>query len=309
MGSQLLPLALAVVLGSSHVAPAERTLEVAGARRRFLLVAFAASAPTPRPLVLLLHGRGGSAERLIGLTGWPSPYSVWVDIAAREGLLLAVPASDGRQGWNDCRGTDTNPSSDDVGFLEAVVDAVAREHPVDHQRVYVVGTSNGGFMALRLAVERPKRFAGVAAIAAAMPTGGPCPAPTSPVPVLFMNGTRDGYVPFSGGPIARGRGSVLSTPASGALWVRVNGASPSAEPESLPDLDPDDGSRVTRERHHAGPAGAPVVLYRVEGGGHTEPSRRARYGGLLRRMSGQQNGDIEMAEEVWSFFRSLGARE
>jgi polyhydroxybutyrate depolymerase len=44
-----------------------------------------------------------------------------------------------------------------------------------------------------------------------------------------------------------------------------------------------------------------VALYRIIGGGHTEPSVEHRYRRLFRAVVGEQNHDIEMADEVWSF--------
>jgi polyhydroxybutyrate depolymerase len=46
------------------------------------------------------------------------------------------------------------------------------------------------------------------------------------------------------------------------------------------------------------------VLYEVRGGGHTEPSLTEHNRRLYKRIVGPQNRDIEMAEEVWSFFKN-----
>ena len=63
-----------------------------------------------------------------------------------------------------------------------------------------------------------------------------------------------------------------------------------------------DGGTIHIERYSGGKAGSEVVLYEVRGGGHTEPSRSERYGFLYRLVVGRQNGDMEMADEVWKFF-------
>ncbi|HVN75835.1 MAG TPA: hypothetical protein VMT19_05915, partial [Thermoanaerobaculaceae bacterium] len=41
-----------------------------------------------RPLVLVFHGHGGSAEQALGLNGKPSPLAVWLEIAEREGVVV-----------------------------------------------------------------------------------------------------------------------------------------------------------------------------------------------------------------------------
>jgi poly(3-hydroxybutyrate) depolymerase len=50
-----------------------------------------------------------------------------------------------------------------------------------------------------------------------------------------------------------------------------------------------------------------VEHYEVVGGGHTEPSVAQRYGPIYKAIVGSQNGDIEMADEVWSFFEQFKA--
>jgi polyhydroxybutyrate depolymerase len=175
---------------------------------------------------------------------------------------------------------------------------------VDRRKIYAVGSSNGGHMALRLAVERSNVFAAVAAIAAAMPADGlPCP-PSDPVPVLFMHGTKDPISRWSGGRVAgRGRGETQSVPDSVAWWVRHNRCRAEPEREVLPDRMKGDRSFVERQRFGFGLDDSEVVLYAIHGGGHTEPSRTERYGASIRVLLGNQNGDIEAAEEAWKFFR------
>lgn len=101
-------------------------------------------------------------------------------------------------------------------------------------------------MALRMAIERPREIAGVAAIVAAMPAKSQCAEPRVSVPVLFMNGTEDPILPFPGGPMRQGRGSVLSAEQSVEIWRRLAGASLPAKAIALPDISPDDSSRVER---------------------------------------------------------------
>ena len=47
-----------------------------------------------------------------------------------------------------------------------------------------------------------------------------------------------------------------------------------------------------------------VVLYRVAGGGHTEPSKNEHGRRAVLKILGTQNHDIEMAEELWKFFQT-----
>ena len=115
----------------------------------------------PLPVVVLLHGLGATAA-------WQSDYFLLGPLADAKGFLLALP--DGTRGagadrfWN---GTDAccdfdGLGVDDVRYLDALLDDVSAHHRVDPKRVYLIGFSNGGFMAHRFACERAARVAGFA---------------------------------------------------------------------------------------------------------------------------------------------------
>jgi polyhydroxybutyrate depolymerase len=290
-----------------------RSLAVDGTERQYLIYSPADARSAVKGIVVLLHGHGSSAEDLVGQgRGRAAPYRHWIGIADREQLVLIVPdgliGSDGRQGCNDCRAdAATNLQADDVGFIAKLVDSVAREYRIRRPRVFVVGTSNGGHMALRLAIEQPRLVAAVAAIVAAMPARSQCVEPTGSVPVLFMNGTSDPLLPYEGGPVggSRGgggdRGSVLSTEESVGIWRRLAGEALQSASTTFPDSSIPDSSHVVRTTYSKGDSPV-VVLYRIEGGGHSEPSPTERYARFYTDFAGPQNADIEMAPEVWSFF-------
>ncbi|GEM90322.1 alpha/beta hydrolase family esterase [Oceanithermus desulfurans] len=286
------------------------SLDHDGQARRYALYVPAQVGDAALPLVFSLHGGGVALEDQTGQSGFKSPFKLWMDLAEREGFYVVypegLPGAYGKPTWNDCRADSTvSSSADDVGFLLAVLERVAAAHPVDRGRVYASGMSNGGFMALRLAVEVPDPFAAVAAIGAAMPAASKCPLARRPVPVLFMNGTADPNLPYDGGVIGNPpdptHGTALSTPGSAAFWSQLAGAE-AAETHTFPDLDPDDGSTV-RYLSYRREGALWVRLYTVEGGGHAAPSLRERYSALYERYFGRQNHDIEAVEEVWRFFR------
>src|SRR5262245_6659794 len=118
-----------------------------------------------RPLVLVLHATGGSGPRTQWLTGFDAT-------ADTLGLIAVYPTGTRRNGrcceWNDDRPEGKAP--DDVGFLDAVIDAVASRHRVAPDRIYVTGLSNGGLMALRLACRRTGTYAAFAPVAATLTT-------------------------------------------------------------------------------------------------------------------------------------------
>lgn len=288
-----------------------QSITVGGLVRTFDLFVPSGLDADPVPLVLLLHGHGGDADQMTGFDGSAAPFRVWMDLAERDTFLVAYPdgviSPDGDTGWNDCRAdAQTNPSTDDVAFLDALVDQIALAFPIVPTRIHAAGVSNGGFMTLRLAAENPTRYTSVAAVISSLPAVPECPAPTSPVSVLFMNGTADPLVPWAGGVVhSPRRGTVISTPDSVRLLAEAIGTDPVPLVEDLPDLDPRDRSTVRRFTFDGGAQGTRVVLYAVLGGGHTTPSRAEQYHWLWELIVGPQNHDIESADAIWAFFEGL----
>jgi len=263
-----------------------------------------------RPLVFLLHGGGSKPDDLTGESGFISPYLVWMDIADREKFILVYPEGSinprGELGWNDCRAdTTNNPSLNDVDFIDALIDKMSHSFTIDSNRIYASGTSNGGHMVIRLALELSNKIAAIASVAAAMP-GVACNSPSRPISVLFMNGTSDPLLPFEGGEVAPnigGRGTVLSADESVNIWVRFNQTDSTSAITNFPDIDTEDSSTVHKATYSNGIEGTQVALYEITGGGHVEPSIREQYSSILELSLGKQNHDIEMADEIWKFFK------
>jgi homoserine O-acetyltransferase len=86
---------------------------------------------------------------------------------------------------------------DDFGFLTRVMDAVQADYATDTDRLYLLGNSNGGTMAMRLACDMPARFAAVAVITIQMPPGYEC-APERSLPLLHLYGAKDDTVGYDG---------------------------------------------------------------------------------------------------------------
>ncbi|MFZ5439630.1 MAG: alpha/beta hydrolase family esterase [Myxococcota bacterium] len=282
---------LLVLLACAHVEPrvdpslASGALIVDGRERTFLSWEAGAGAP----LVLALHGRLGTPAGMAKLSGL-------LPLAQRERFTVVFPAGIERS-WRDARevGPAAEQGVDDVRFLTGLIDEFVRRG-ADPSRVFVMGMSNGGFMALTLACRAGDRLAGLVSVTGALsrPLAEACPWPRR-VPVVFFLGTEDPLVPFEGGAMKQGRGEVLSAEDGARFFAAKNGCATSPELSALPDL-ADDGTRVELQRF-AGCA-APVGLYVVRGGGHAWPGGW-KY--LREAFVGRRSEDVNASEAAWRF--------
>jgi polyhydroxybutyrate depolymerase len=220
----------------------------------------------PLPLVVLLHGYGANGH----LQDLFFPLRRHVE---ERGWLYAVPHGTvdraGRRFWNAtdaCCNTWDVPV-DDVAFLRAVVEDVARVHPVAPGRVFLVGHSNGGFMGLRMACDASDLVAGVVSVAgAAQEDAARCPA-GAPVSVLQVHGSEDATILFEGGETDRAR--YPSARATTDLFARRNGCQDDGPVEGAPlDLVGDVATETRRLEYPGCPGSGAVELWRVEGAGH-----------------------------------------
>ncbi len=264
------------------------------------------------PIVFELHGGGIYIEDMTGESGYKSPYKLWMELSDRENFIVVypegLPGAYGKPTWNDCRADCiVNSNADDVHFISTLIDTLSSKYNIDQKRVYISGTSNGGFMALRLAVCLWNKITAVASVAAAMPAVSECPEPSHPISVLFMNGTDDNHMPYNGGIIGNppnpDHGTALSTDTSVKIWIKINQTDTIPEKYTFPDLDTSDGGIVEKFLYKNGNNGTQVVLYKINGGGHSAPSIQERYSSLYERYFNKQNHDIEATNEIWMFFK------
>lgn len=251
----------------------------------------------PAALVMVLHGGRGNAKKTVERTGFN-------EVADREGFLVAYPEGISNN-WNDGRST-ISSKADDVGFITSLIDHIAKQRNIDDKRVYVTGLSNGGTMTQRLACESPDRFAAFAAVIANMPSDLEAICKSKyPVPIMIINGKDDKLMPWAGGEIKKGRfsksggGAILSAEKTTQFWVNKNQCHDNFEQIKLPDKDPDDGTRIEMFKYAGCKNGTEVILYAVDGGGHTWPGSKIK---PAARISGKVSQDMNASEVIWGFF-------
>ncbi len=114
-----------------------------------------------KPLIVWLHGRGEAGEDNVAQLGWlfkfmfPPP---WI----RERypfFVLAVQCPSDNRWWT---GDGKEGSVDMVDVVASILEQTINDHPVDVDRISLVGISSGGTGCWNLAVRHPELFAAVA---------------------------------------------------------------------------------------------------------------------------------------------------
>ncbi|MFM8346474.1 MAG: alpha/beta hydrolase family esterase, partial [Bacteroidota bacterium] len=213
--------------------------------------------------------------------------------------------------WNDGRPTTPNQLGiDDVSFLNSVWYYLTLNYPVDDTRIYTTGISNGGFMSSRIGCELSNRIAAIAVVAATMEatTIAPGCVPGRPVPAMYIHGTSDSLVPFTGGEMTAGGtagGTILSHTQAVEKWVTNNNCNPVPVVTDLPDIS-NDGTTIKQRVFGGGTNGSEVVSYVVLNGGHTWP-QGLQY--LNELIIGKTSQDMNACEVIWTFFKRFNRTE
>lgn len=272
--------------------------------RSFLLYKPQQKTSSPLPLMIVLHGAGGTAEGMIKIT-----RQRFNRLADEKGFIVAYPKGI-RNTWNDGRDDDANyvfrEGIDDVGFISAVINYLSANSTADAGRVFVTGLSNGGFMCFRLACELSDKICGIAAVTASLPVEmkNRC-LPGKSVNIMIINGTKDHIVPYNGGDLiflGINRGKIMSSEETFRYWARKNGCTGKTRTEELPDTDHKDQTTVTSLSFSSCKSNTQVKLYTVINGGHTWPGG-SQY--LNSRFIGHTSHDISACDIIWNFFSTI----
>ncbi len=284
----------------------EVLLEWQGRRRRALVHSSRGAAPErAAPLVLMLHGGGGSAELAALASRWPevADRRRWI-VAFPEGVRPRPdePISFRRnpQFWSVRSGLadSEQPDVDDVGYLNALIDVLIARYPIDPRRVYASGFSNGGSMCFVLAASIAERLAAVAPVCGKLWRMDTRPA--RPVPVIYICGERDPLNPLGGGVVqspwgpTRAQGSVFDTVRQ---WCDACGLDDSPTLETV-------RQNVHLRRFGSRRAGVWLDFYVILGAGHCWP------GGIPvmnERIAGRHVEHPDATELIADFFADCAA--
>lgn len=279
--------------------PGDQRIEIqVGARTRSFLLHVPAKLVAPVPLVIAFHGGGGNASGYQKSTGLDR-------VADRAGFAVAYPDGTGKRTgsrrfltWNagDCCGAAQQQDSDDVGFTLALIDESAERLPIDRDRIYATGHSNGAMMTYRVAAEAAERFAAVAPVAGSMNVARFAPA--GPVAVLHIHSVDDPRAPYRGGLNQTGRFVIPHRDVEAQLerWRTNNLCQQTRE---LLEERKWQGHTAALYAWRDCAQGHEVALWKLTGAGHGWPGGRRQ---LPERIVGPETHVIDASEEVWAFF-------
>jgi polyhydroxybutyrate depolymerase len=239
----------------------------------------------PTPLVISMHGAGlwGAAQK---------ETSQWNDMADRQGFIVVYPSGVGVEGVRIWRAEPGSGLMKDVRFISELIDTLKASYNIDSTRIYANGLSNGGGMSFVLSCTMSDRIAAVGMVGAAQTLPWKWCTDNRPVPMITFHGTADRHVPYNGGSSWISSRPFPNVPRWVANWARRNrcAANP-IESTVAPD--------VTRREYTNCADDAAVVLYTVQGGGHTWPGGKP----LPEWFVGRTTHTINATSLMWEFFR------
>lgn len=210
---------------------------------------------TAVPLMLNFHGFDGEM----------GSYMEWAEmrpLAERDGSILVYPQGtllDGSTHWNAALpGGDNKSDADDLGYVRELLTRIDADYPLDFERIYATGYSNGGMMAVALACYASDMVASVGMVSGVqLDTSTTC-APIHPTGVITLHGTRDWVLPYEGSAELNSHQSAID------FWVAHN------QTDTTPTERSDThGSMTIQEYVYAGGTnGVSVEHYLYVGGDH-----------------------------------------
>ena len=211
-----------------------RTLQHDGIEREyFLYLPTSFNSENETPIVLMLHGYGGSATGIaLETSGGFNRYAEkmgYIVVYPQGTHFLARGSADKEQfisSWNELSGqkasgprgplckADAEPypcppecgscghcawaaCHDDIGFIKKLMEEIQLMFNSNAARQFLTGFSNGSMMSQRLACEMGEYWSAVALVSGRLPIGYSC-APGKPLPLLQINGMKDSSVPYDG---------------------------------------------------------------------------------------------------------------
>jgi polyhydroxybutyrate depolymerase len=231
------------------------------------------------PLVVVLHGYSSSSA------GIESYFQLTGQSDAR-GFLYAMPDGlkdhYGNQYWNatDACCDFDRTGVDDSAYLSHVISAIERSYTVD--RVFLIGHSNGAFMAIRMACEHADQITAVVGLNGAMWNDKTRCRPSRPVSFLDIRSNADGVIHYEGGLNgADGRTPYPSAATTDADWRDFDRCDQQAKQGAPLDLVPDLDGAETEVTSWSCAGHSTVETWQIMGGSHSPKLNTAFASGVV----------------------------
>lgn len=182
----------------------------------------------------------------------------------------------------------------DARFVRRLLVDLQRRWDIDGTRIFLAGSSIGGSLVYELGTLMADRIAAVAVVSGTMLVAAQ--APSRPVPIMHIHGTKDRRVPYEGGrgPATSESNDWPPVQAGFEWWRAVNGCT---APPMVDETKPGVKGRLWR-------GAADMELWLVEGGGHSWPGRRRDpASGEVAQAQG-----FSASEQIWRFFSTTPRR-
>jgi polyhydroxybutyrate depolymerase len=274
-------------------------------------------------LVVFFHGGGGNSYgnfRISCPGGDPKSPECMSGLSDREGFVVIYPNGTASKllpntrTWNAGGGNEyvcvsgdaCKANVDDVAYMRALLADLRSVVSIDAHRIYATGISNGAALSHRFACLMPDVFAAIAPVAGAnqYETTKQC-NPRERVAVMQIHGSEDTAWPYSGGvglleTLRKTDGVYASTETSTLNWATRNQCRLNPSITKLPEK-VNDGTSVTKIMYEGCVQNGDVILYKIEGGGHTWPS-----GWQYFPVStvGKTTRNLNANEVIWNFFKN-----
>lgn len=301
---------------------AQATKDCGPVTRRYLSYAPSSlTSPTDAPVVIVLHGSGADAESMRGFV----TQSRFEALADRDGFVVVygnaapsaatVPERPNGGSFRKTVGADTEIN--DVVYLELIVqDLVSRGAITGRNPVFLAGLSDGGGLVHIAGINDSSRYSGLALVS---PYPGSLPELPTSTPdsiikrVLLAYSLADPGLPAGFPP---------ELVPLGPAWARAIGVPASAVdapteielPDlvqegrgytgSLPNALSTEDSRAAQLEYGSDPAGPICRVLRFDHAGHLWPIPSPLNDASVIGQFGFRNQDMDMADVVWTFFKS-----
>ena len=269
----------------------ERQVTIDGLARKFIIwLPPARDERPPLAVVFAFHGAFGSGH------GFEQQTTLHTAREAAD-FVIVYPDGFGRT-WNagDCCGPAMRRGIDELKFVVAMLEDVAAVVPIDRQRIYGTGFSNGGRLCYYLTSLAPDLFAAIAPVGGAVLTNL---RPRRPIPVLHMHGTEDTSAPYHGGE-STFKNVPVHEPIEQAItfWSRL--AQAVEQPRQMIM-----GGAIERIGYRNDSTGVRVELWRIPALGHHWPGlvMTPEYEAFRRKIAlGPLGPAVNVAGDILRFF-------